>query len=130
MQNQILFKARAAAGVGQRADQVARERGLLLGAEKSADFDALAARNQRHPLRAEFVVDILFEPHPGRVEAPDLALTASGDLRENEFERRHLHRLIGVRGSEINLEGDIKRQDVEPHEADHRPGAHDEEGRG
>ena len=74
--------------------------------------------------------NFLFEPHPGRVETPDLALAAGGDLLENEFERRQLHRLIGVGGAEAYLECDIKRQDVEPHEADHRPRAHDEEGRG
>ena len=125
-----MFEAWTAAGVGQRAGQVARERGFLFGAEKSADFDALAARDQRHPLRAEFLVDFLFEPHPGRVEAPDLALAAGGDLLENELERRHFDGLIGVGGAEAYLEGDIKRQDVEPHEADHRPGANDEEGQG
>ena len=83
-------EAGTAPGVERALGQFARERRLLLGAEKAAYFDAFAARDQRNALGAKLLMHLLLQPNPGRIETPDLALAADGDLFEHEFKRRHI----------------------------------------
>ena len=70
----------------------------------------------------------LLEPHPGGIEPPLPSLPARADLRENEFERREVKRLVAARGAEAHAKGEIKAESVKSHKAGDRPSAHEEEG--
>ncbi len=48
-------------------------------------------------------------------------------LRTLQLRRRHHHLLIGARGAVIGAERPVDQQHVEPEEAEHRPGAHQQE---
>src|SRR5579883_1358917 len=93
-----LRKARPAPGLGERARQTVGEIGLFFRPEEVADFHALAARDERQALDAEFLVIFLLQADPGGMKVPFGLGTLRRDLGEHEFDRRDAHVLIGARG--------------------------------
>src|ERR1700757_3620332 len=65
----------------------------------------------------------LVEPHPERIEHELDHMAAVADPASAQFRWRHQDLLEGPRAAEIDLEGDIDRENVEPEKAEHRPGA-------
>jgi endonuclease III len=100
----------------------------LVRPEKCADFDALATRNQRQPLRAELLVLDALEAHPDRVEAPFASSAARRDPSEKQFERGKAQQLISASGAKIGAEGKIDQKNVQAEKADDGPSAHEIKG--
>src|SRR6185295_19390401 len=118
---------RSAPGFAERRRQRMGKRRLLLRAQEAGDRQPPAVRHQEQPLDAEFLVHHAVEPHPERVERPFADAPVIGHLAHGQFRRRHRDLLVGARIAVVQLERPIDQQHLEPAEAEHRPGAAQEE---
>ncbi len=111
----------------QRIAERLREACLFVGAQKSRDRQLLAARHQKQPLDAEFLVRDLVELDPERIEHPFARASAMADLAHLQRGRRHRDLLVSRGVAVIEPERPVQQQHVEPEEAEHRPGAVEQE---
>src|SRR6185437_449775 len=113
----------SAPGLAQRGTEFPGKTGLFIGTQEGRNGEAFAARNEKQPVDAELFQLYFVEPDPERIENPFARATEMAHFAYLERGRRDGHLLVSRGVPVIEPESPIQQQDIEPEEAEYRPGA-------